>query len=129
MYLGIDASLSEIISLYYGDKTRLERRDFSLLGEGSLLASIDSLLNDLGQPMTALKGITVVVGHGRWTAIRVAVVVANSLAYTLAVPVVTVGSPDELGVSFVMLQTKPAGEYVLPVYNGEARIGPRVSSL
>ena len=125
MYLGIDTSEPKIISLYYSDKTRLERRDFSLLGEGSLLASIDSLLNDLGQPMTALKGITVVVGHGRWTAIRMAVVVTNSLAYTLAIPVMTVGSPDQLEASFVMLQTKPAGEYVLPVYNGEVRIGKK----
>ena len=129
MYLGIDSSEPDKITLYYSDQARCNRRDFSLLGEGSLLAAIHSLLNDLSQPLTLVTGIAVVVGHGRWTAIRVAVVVANSLAYTLSIPVASVGSPNELADSFLKLSTKPVGEYILPVYNGEARIGPPVSSL
>ena len=125
MYLGIDTSLPEIISLYYSHEARCNRRDFSLLGEGSLSASINRLLIDIGQPLAAVKGITVVVGHGRRTAIRVAVVVANSLAYALNIPVMTVASASEIEGSFVQLPTKPVGEYALPTYNGEARIGKK----
>ncbi|MSU75204.1 MAG: hypothetical protein EXS55_01675 [Candidatus Magasanikbacteria bacterium] len=128
MYLAIDTGSPDSVTLYYYDKARSHRRDFSLIGEGSVVRSIEALLTDLEQPLAGLKGVCAVVGHGRWTAIRVAVVVANALAYTLSIPVAAITSAEHIDEAWVILSKQPAGKYILPAYNGEARIGSVKSS-
>lgn len=127
MFIAIDTSLGEQVTLHYYLKARSYRRDFSFTGEGALLASINELLKDLGLATKDLSGVAVMVGHGRWTAVRVAVVVANAIAYTLKVPVAAILSTNEIDQVWKILSKQPTGTYALPAYNGEARIGVKKS--
>lgn len=55
-----------------------------------LLAEIDKLISKQKLTANKLKGIIVVSGPGPFTALRIGVVVANTLAWALKIPVVDV---------------------------------------
>lgn len=122
MYILLDTSHDDRVSVHFSDETRWQQRDFLITDTMNALQAIKSVLEEAGQALSALRGIAVVVGKGRFTATRVAVVIGNTLAFTLQIPVIAVtdAATDGLSEKFA---AAPVGQLVLPTYSGGARVG------
>jgi len=122
MYLIIDNSTDGKVTLHYTLNTKWVQRDFLFGLAGNALAAIDEILSAEKKTLSDLKGIGVVVGLGRFTSTRVAVTVANTLAYAMKIPVAGVTKIDYQDFDSIIQQT-PVGQYVSAKYSGEAHIG------
>lgn len=124
MYLFIDnTSDLEIILKYYLNSVWTQKV-FNGNEEGSLLKSIHQLLSEINQTPKDIKGIAVKVGQGRFTSTRVAITTANTLAYVLTIPVVSVSEFVDKDI-LEKIQDSPVGQYALASYSAEPNIGPR----
>jgi len=122
MYILID-NTSDEDNIFFGIlDTKVVQDSFVVDKAGSLLANLEKWLKKIGQTKTDIKGLGVVVGKGRFTTTRVAVTVANTLAFALGVPVVGLPSSD-LEVFIEKIKNTPVGQYVSAKYSGEAHIG------
>lgn len=88
-----------------------------------LLVILDSFLSKNKKKLSDIAGIAVVVGHGRFTATRIAVTIANTLSYALKIPVVAVLSSNNPEFAENMLKKTKPGVFVSAKYSGEAHIG------
>ena len=94
----------------------------------NLLSLIEKILNKNKLAFKDLKAVIVVSGPGPFTSLRIAVTVANTMAYSLKIPVVGVENEQavsnekliELGLS--LLAKAPAGNLIKPFYNKEPNI-------
>lgn len=88
-----------------------------------LLISIDKLVKSASKHkgLKLLKGILVVKGHGSFTALRIGVATANTLAFALGIPVVGILEGEE-ATGLEKLKSKGL-EWVVPVYGQEPNIG------
>ena len=94
----------------------------------SLLFEIDQLFAEANKSPQNLTGIIAVIGPGPFTALRVGITIANTLAYSLAVPVVgfktsqfdSLSNLISKGEKAILLkkQTKP----LIPYYGKEPNI-------
>jgi len=94
-----------------------------------LLKSIEQILKRNKVKTADLAGIMAVTGPGPFTSLRITVAVANTLAYSLKIPVVGIqdkqGLTDneklvKLGLS--KLSTAKVGNYISPFYDREPNI-------
>jgi tRNA threonylcarbamoyladenosine biosynthesis protein TsaB len=70
-----------------------------------------------------LAGIVVFKGPGSFTGLRIGITVANTLAYSLDIPVVGTNGDDEwLRIGLDRLEKKENDRIVLPFYGAEAHI-------
>jgi hypothetical protein len=125
MYVLIDPSPSDSVRLYVARHDDWEVGDYPLSRTKDFLAAFRSALQ--GVPLINLKGVGVLVGKGRFTSTRVATTIANVLAFSLRIPVLTCTEPPDQ-------QTKPAELFategvraIRPVYSSAPRIGGVVS--
>ncbi|HKX72519.1 MAG TPA: tRNA (adenosine(37)-N6)-threonylcarbamoyltransferase complex dimerization subunit type 1 TsaB [Candidatus Saccharimonadales bacterium] len=70
-----------------------------------------------------LTGVVVFKGPGSFTGLRIGITVANTLAYSLDIPVVGTNGDDEwLALGLDRLEKKENDRIVLPFYGAEAHI-------
>lgn len=125
MFLVIDNTPAEQIVLYYDVVVGVWHEErFIESGEGGLLMAIEKLFKKIDQPLTALTGLAVRVGHGRFTSTRVATTVANTLGYALQIPVIAATDID-LDVVADRLRETPVGQYATALYSAEASVGKK----
>lgn len=122
MYLGIDNSDFDKIILYFSNGDVWKSFDFSKKKYLNLISAVNAMLKKKKVKLSELKGIAVRVGEGSFTAARVAVVMANTLAFALQVPVVEVIDFNKTEPA-KLFKNKKAGSYILPTYYAEPRIG------
>ncbi len=91
-------------------------------GGGSILVALEEVLATEKATLADLSGIAVRVGVGRFTATRIAVVFANTLSYSLQIPVSAVHDSDPKS-AFKNLMSAPAGKYITAEYSAEPRLG------
>jgi len=121
MFLLIDNSKDDRLSLV------IKAGDINLAGDAptddlvGLLENIDKFFKKNRLKINELEGIAVVVGQGRFTLTRIAVTVANTLAYALHIPVAGVMSASEDWVQ--KLSVQPVGQYISAKYSAEPNIG------
>lgn len=90
-----------------------------------LLKKIESLLNSAKSSKKSIKRIVVCLGPGSYTALRVGISSANSIAYSLNVPIVGFKKDDEDQEFKEALLSKSGDKFhkvVLPVYKKEPHI-------
>nr|MDD2807104.1 tRNA (adenosine(37)-N6)-threonylcarbamoyltransferase complex dimerization subunit type 1 TsaB [Patescibacteria group bacterium] len=94
-----------------------------------LLALIDKILRNNKVKLATIKGIAVVKGPGSFTSLRIGVVVANTLAWSLKLPILGVLVSDfESKSKIVKLENKikaaqgKAPKIIEPVYGAEPNI-------
>lgn len=124
MFLVIDNTSAEQIALYYDVAGVWHEEQFVEPGEGGLLLAIEKLFKKIDQPLTALTGLAVRVGHGRFTSTRVAATVVNTLGYALQIPVIAATDID-LDVLVERLRETPVGQYATALYSAEASVGKK----
>lgn len=107
MYLYINTSQSEKIVLALmnkkGEILKLKSIQAKYKQSERLLKEIDKILNvSVGTPQRAvlglenLKGVLVVVGPGGFTALRIGVATANTLAWSLDIPILGMENKNNL---------------------------------
>ena len=121
MYLLVDNSLPDTVVFQYVDDAAKTERILSR-SPGGLLVSIQAFLAELHLEISDLSGLAVVVGKGRFTATRVAVTIANTLAFAQEIPVLAVKEftdPHWLQA----LQEAIPGRFIAAEYSAEPRVG------
>lgn len=84
---------------------------------------IEALLKRRDVDAHILSGIVVYEGPGSFTGLRIGATIANTMAYALKIPVAGAGGDEEwLKKAVHKLSTAQIGEFVMPVYGGEANI-------
>ncbi|MBP6942843.1 MAG: hypothetical protein KBB55_02250 [Candidatus Buchananbacteria bacterium] len=99
----------------------------SLVIEGQradLLAEVSKLLTKNKTKIKALKGIAVVAGPGRFSAVRRSVAIANALAFAQQIPVVGISQAEanDLEQLSEKLKSAKVGVSIVPLYDGEPNI-------
>lgn len=122
MYLFIDNSDDEKIILKLFVNNIWVQAGF-LVNKYQLLVAIDHFLVAQNISMRDIRGLAVLVGKGRFTATRIAVTVANTLALALAIPVIGVKMFAENMSS--QIDSTPVGRLISAEYSGEANIGTK----
>lgn len=123
MYLFLDGTAPGELIFFASDDGG-SWREYRKLSEadGSILKGLEEILVAEKKKVADLKGIAVRVGVGRFTATRMSVVFANTMAYALQLPVAAVHSSEPVEV-FKVLMATPKGKYVLAEYSAEPRLG------
>lgn len=104
---------------------KLVQSIYSIKENNDFLLAVERFLSEHTLTVDDLKGLGVYVGMGRFTASRLLVTLANSLAYSLQIPVLRLEPQIEIQTGFTLVFQAIAGKYILPVYSGE----PHISSL
>lgn len=89
---------------------------------GTLLKRIDSMLANLGLGATDLGAVIIYRGPGSFTGLRIGVSVANTLAYSLDIPIVGASGEQWVQEGVKQLQAGASERLILPEYGGEAHI-------
>jgi len=123
MYLGIDNSTDDKVIFYKWNDDQFSIEEKPLNESGDLLLGLQLVLKKENLSLNNLQGLAVRVGVGKFTSTRVAVTVANTLAFALNIPVVGVKEFMENTVEEIKQQTP--GIYVSASYSGEPNIGKK----
>jgi len=93
-----------------------------------LLVEIDKLLKTQNSKLITLTGIVVVTGPGPFTALRIGVITANTLAWALKIPVTGIklaefeNIDDLIKVSEERMKKANVGTIIEPFYGRESNI-------
>lgn len=88
----------------------------------TLLNKIDEILERSSVTLSDITGIVIFTGKGSFTGLRIGTTVANSLAYSLNVPVVSAAGLDWLSIGERKAGMAEAGSLVVPKYDSEPNI-------
>jgi tRNA A37 threonylcarbamoyladenosine modification protein TsaB len=123
MYLIIDNTTEGLIRLLFVLNNKVVQKKYHGNAGSNLIVCLDRALSSLKRKLADINGVGVMVGAGRFTATRLAVTAANTLAYVLHVPVAAL--PSGLPAANYVREIKKAktGRFALPEYSGEAHIG------
>ena len=126
MFLLINLSENNKIKLALFNESIYYRKTYS--GQNrDLLICIDKFLKLKKLILKKLRGLIVVVGYGGFTSTRLSVVVGNTLAYTLNIPIIATNNPElskeDLLKLIPQIKKQPIGRLISATYSGEANIG------
>ena len=132
MYLYINTSSSEKIVLALLDKKGeiLKLKKISAVYKHSekLLSEINRIFVGIGLDLSDLKGIIIVIGPGSFTALRIGIATANTMAWSLDIPILGIenknNSDDKilLDKNFKKILNKKVFKQILPKYGREPNI-------
>lgn len=87
-----------------------------------LLPTIQKLLSRNNAEIQDIKGIIIFTGEGSFTGLRIGTTVANTLAYSINIPIVGSIGDDWLQTGILGLENVKLGSYVVPKYSSEPNI-------
>jgi len=90
-----------------------------------ILFCFDRFLKKLKIKPADITHLGVVTGVGRFTSSRLAATLANTMAYALQIPIISVKPEYNLIEAFAEVKKIPVGQFVIPKYSGEANIGKK----
>jgi tRNA threonylcarbamoyladenosine biosynthesis protein TsaB len=88
----------------------------------TLHTRISELLAKQGKTIQDLRGIAAFQGPGSFTGLRIGLTVANTLAYSLSIPIVAAQGAGWLETALQRLVTGESDQIALPHYGAEAHI-------
>lgn len=122
MYIAIDTAENDEIVFHFFSEGKWQSFSHPYTSEDALLVGLSEVLNKAGSSLQQLTGLAVRVGVGRFTATRVAVTMANTLGYSLGIPVIAHEQASPEGLETVLAQT-PVGQYAHASYSAPASVG------
>jgi len=87
-----------------------------------LLPAIQKLLSDSKVKESELTGIGIFTGAGSFTGLRIGTTVANTLSYSLNIPVVESEGKDWIQLGIQKIESTQTGQYVVPKYSAPPNI-------
>lgn len=90
----------------------------------TLNTKIDEILNKLSKLLNDIEGVVVFKGPGSFTGLRIGMSVANSLSYSLDVPVVSATGENWVNEGLKRLQTGENEKTAVPEYGSPAATTP-----
>lgn len=123
MFLIVDNTEEAKIIFSFTLDNKFVQRIFKTNDSKGVLFCLEKLLTGLKMKLRDIKCLGVVVGEGRFTAIRLAVTAANALAYSLKIPVVALPKNFTQVVALKLAKSARVGKYVVPIYSAEAHVG------
>lgn len=87
-----------------------------------LLINIEILLKNNKLILNNVSGIIIFTGEGSFTGLRIGTTAANTLAYSLDIPIVESTGEEWIKTGLQKLSTAQPGNYVLPKYSSEPNI-------
>lgn len=87
-----------------------------------ILEKIEYLLAKNNANIQSLTGIIIFTGQGSFTGLRIGTTVANTLAYSLTIPIVSAQGDTWLEEGLASMDSQKASVYVLPEYSSEPNI-------
>jgi tRNA threonylcarbamoyladenosine biosynthesis protein TsaB len=91
----------------------------------TLHAKLNELLNKNDKRLDDIQGVAVFKGPGSFTGLRIGITVANALAYSLSVPIVSVEDPGWLQTGIQRLLAGESEPVALPEYGAAPHITPQ----
>lgn len=88
----------------------------------TLLSKIREILENNNLKNENVTGIIMHTGEGSFTGLRIGTTVANAMAYSLNIPIVSAEGEDWINNGIESLKTARVGELVVPKYNAEPNI-------
>ncbi len=88
----------------------------------TLLSKIREILENNNLKNEDITGIIMHTGEGSFTGLRIGTTVANAMAYSLNIPIVSSEGEDWISNGIESLKTAKVGELVVPKYNAEPNI-------
>ena len=88
----------------------------------TLLNKIREILENNNLKNENVTGIIMHTGEGSFTGLRIGTTVANAMAYSLNIPMVSSEGNDWIKTGLESLKTAKVGELVVPKYNAEPNI-------
>lgn len=108
----------------YNDNKLLAKKIW--LADRSLATTINKqvqlLLDEAGKDWTEITGLGIYSGPGSFTGLRIGHVVANTMAYSLSLPIVGSGGEDWISNATSRLKAKANDNIALPNYGAPARV-------
>lgn len=123
MYILINSSSPSSVAISLGLNNNWVQ--YNLIVTDGLLAAIVDLLEQKNLSVADLEGVAVVVGQGSFTSVRIAVTIANTLAFTNKIPVVGIMDVNFPELSQIIAAT-PVGQYISAQYSAPPLIGGQV---
>lgn len=90
----------------------------------TLLQTIADQLESQGKQWRDIEGVVCFEGPGSFTGLRIGLAVANTLAYSLAVPVIAARDPEWLQQGLARCVQGQGTQLALPYYGAEVHITP-----
>ncbi len=88
----------------------------------TLLLKIEQILERNHSTLNSLEAIVVFKGPGSFTGLRIGITVANTLAFSLQVPITGISRDDWLQKGVDTVRKTKAGQLIMPEYGADARI-------
>ena len=88
----------------------------------TLLIKIEQLLRSNGATIQDLTGVCIYQGPGSFTGLRIGISIANSLAYSLSIPIVGATDENWLRDSLQNLPMQTVPQIITPLYGSEPNI-------
>jgi len=88
----------------------------------TLLIKIDEILTNNKITKSELLGIIIYQGPGSFTGLRIGITVANTLSYSLRIPIAAATGEGWINSALENLKTVSSLRVIIPEYGGEAHI-------
>lgn len=126
MYILFNLSETNLIQFAVFDTESIEHKKYPAQNR-ELLVCLDEFLQEKKLSKKNVQGIMAVVGSGGFTSTRISVVIANTFAYVLRIPVLAITKDQvaEVQQFIPTLLAQPRGQYISASYSGEANVGER----
>lgn len=124
MILGLDTSTSSAwIGILKGGKPLAEKRwEAGRELSKQLLPELAKLLASQKIGWGDLEGVVIFEGPGSFTGLRIGFTTANTIAYSLGIPIATASGNNWAAKAVTLLRDAKSGTYALPRYGAEAKI-------
>lgn len=87
-----------------------------------LLPEIVKLLKSFKADWKDLNGVVIFEGPGSFTGLRIGFTTANTIAYSLNIPIASAGNEDWMAKATAKLKSKQPGKFEFPEYGAPAQI-------
>lgn len=125
MFLVLNNYEEDKLSISAWMDNKLVQRNYFVKKNNDFLLCLEKFLSGKKTTLKDLTALGVVMGVGRFTATRLLVTMANTLAYSLKIRVLRLEHDFDMQSALAQVKNLKVGEYILPIYSSEPHINSK----